>query len=76
MKIKVQVRPLSMFDLQGKPGVSLGGQRTDVTDRPLQNTAGTSPSSPFPGSMTTETTVSKGQEFFSPGQTQGVQGEH
>lgn len=24
--------------------------------------------------MTTETTVSKGQEFFSPGQTGGIQG--
>lgn len=29
---------------------------------------------PFPGTMTTETTVSKGQEFFSPGQTEGDTG--
>lgn len=59
-----------------QPGVSLGRQRTDVMDRLLQNAAGRSASSPFPSSMTTETTVSKGQEFFSPAQTQGVQGEH
>ena len=29
---------------------------------------------PCPGSMTIETTVSKGQEFFSPGQTEGDAG--
>lgn len=39
-----------------------------------QKTASTSASSLFPGTMTTETTVSKGQEFFSPGQTEGETG--
>lgn len=34
----------------------------------------TSASCSFPGTMTTETTVSKGQEFFSPGQTEGNTG--
>ncbi len=42
--------------------------------RAAQKTASTSVSSPFPGTMTTETTVSKGQEFFSPGQTEGDTG--
>lgn len=43
-------------------------------DMQLQKTASTSASSLFPGTMTTETTVSKGQEFFSPGQTEGDTG--
>lgn len=56
--------------------VSSGGQRRDAMDTQLQKTTSTSASSPFPGTMTTETTVSKGQEFFSPGQTRGIQGGH
>lgn len=42
--------------------------------RQLQKIASTSAPCPFPGTMTTETTVSKGQEFFSPGQTEGDTG--
>lgn len=36
-----------------------------------KKTKSPSASCPFPGAMTTETTVSKGQEFFSTGQTEG-----
>lgn len=42
--------------------MSSGGHRRETC---------TSESFLFPGAMTTETTVSKGQEFFSPGQTRG-----
>lgn len=47
-----------------------GTQNSDSSKRQAR----TSASCPFPGTMTTETTVSKGQEFFSPGQTEGDTG--